>query len=139
MLCGRSASYFRHTNGIFSIIWVGTGLCARPQEVGTEAHPYKLRRYANSAKDSVFSRDCTGQDEGEMTIFTAKVQRSKEAKKQGEVSIFCLFAPLPLCRKKFHHQFDRYSFFTGLIFLPATAGKQETCPTKTNFSKGFFL
>jgi hypothetical protein len=41
---------------------------------------------------------CAGQDEGEMTIFTAKMQRCKEAKKQGKV-FFCLFAPLPLCSK----------------------------------------
>jgi hypothetical protein len=40
---------------------------------------------------------CAGQDEGEMTIFTAKVQRCKEAKKQGEVffsSPLCTFASL---------------------------------------------
>lgn len=36
------------------------------------------------------------------------LQRYKEAKKQREVLILCLFAPLPLCSKKFHHQFDHY-------------------------------
>jgi hypothetical protein len=53
---------------------------------------------------------CTGQDEGKMTIFTAKGRRGKEAeaKKQRELSFLCLFAPLLLCSKKFHQQFDHY-------------------------------
>ena len=43
------------------------------------------------AETTDFADFCTGQDDGEMTIFTAKAQRSKEA----EGSLFSL----PLCSK----------------------------------------
>jgi len=65
-----------------------------------------------------------------MTIFTAKVQRSKEAKKQGEVSFLCLFAPLHLCSKKFHHQFDHYIFAVKSLVSPVKKPFQpQTYPT----------
>ena len=57
-----------------------------------------------------------------MRIFTAKGQRSKEAKKQRELSFLCLFAPLLLCSKKFHHQFDHYRFPQNLPLIATVGG-----------------
>jgi hypothetical protein len=56
-----------------------------------------------------------------MTIFTAKGQRGKEAEgihfslplRTFASSHLCLFAPLPLCSKKFHHQVDQSQSHKG--------------------------
>jgi hypothetical protein len=40
---------------------------------------------------------CTGQDEGEMTIFTAKGQRGKEAERQRSRGNYLRFASSHLC------------------------------------------